>query len=73
MPGCEGDLHCSGLCFRHERAWGKDRTEPVAVFAARAHPLTRAADCLVAGCDRESSPGAGCAVSTTSGCTAGAC
>jgi len=54
VPGCEGDLHCSGLCFRHERAWGKDRTEPVAAFIARARPLIRAAECRVAGCDRES-------------------
>jgi integrase len=54
VPGCEGDLHCSGLCFRHERAWGKDRTEPVSAFIARARPLTRAAECRVAGCDRES-------------------
>ena len=54
MPSCEGDLHCSGLCFRHERAWGKDRTEPVAAFIARARPLARAAECRVAGCDRES-------------------
>ena len=54
VPGCEGDLHCAGLCFRHERAWGKDRAEPVAAFIARARPLTRAAECRVAGCDRES-------------------
>ncbi|MGH7745304.1 MAG: tyrosine-type recombinase/integrase, partial [Candidatus Dormibacteria bacterium] len=54
VPGCEGDLHCAGLCFRHERTWGKDRTEPVAAFIARARPLTRAAGCQVAGCDRES-------------------
>ena len=54
VPGCEGDLHCAGLCFRHERAWGKDRTEPVAAFIARARPLTRAAECQVPGCDRES-------------------
>ncbi len=54
MPGCEGDLHCGGLCFRHERSWGKDRTEPVAAFIARACPLSRAAECQVAGCDRES-------------------
>ena len=44
MPGCDGDLHCCGLCFRHERCWGKDRTEPIAVFIARARALTRAAD-----------------------------
>jgi integrase len=54
VPGCEGDLHCSGLCFRHERAWGKNRTESVAAFIARARPLARAAECRVAGCDRES-------------------
>lgn len=53
VPDCEGDLHCAGLCFRHERAWGKNRGEPVAVFIARARPLTRAAECRVAGCDRE--------------------
>jgi integrase len=54
VPGCEGDLHCAGLCFRHERSWGKDRSELVAVFIARARPLRRAAECRVAGCDRES-------------------
>jgi integrase len=54
VPGCEGDLHCAGLCFRHERCWGKDRSEPAAVFIARARPLPRAAECRVAGCDRES-------------------
>jgi integrase len=54
VPGCGGDLHCAGLCFRHERCWGKDRTEPAAVFIARARPLARAAECRVAGCDRES-------------------
>ncbi len=54
VPGCEGDLHCAGVCFRHERCWGKDRSEPVAVFIARARPLPRAAECRVAGCDRES-------------------
>lgn len=54
VPGCEGDLHCAGLCFRHERAWGKDRTEPAAAFIARARPLPRAAECRVAGCGRES-------------------
>jgi integrase len=54
VPGCEGDLHCAGLCLRHERCWGKDRSEPVAMFIARARPLPRAAECRVAGCDRES-------------------
>jgi hypothetical protein len=54
VPGCEGDLHCAGLCFRHERCWGKNRSEPVAVFIDRARPLARAIECRVAGCDRES-------------------
>ena len=59
VPGCEGDLHCSGLCFRHERSWGKNRSEPVAAFIARARPLRRADDCRVAGCDRENVTGRG--------------
>jgi len=54
VPGCESDLHCSGLCYRHEHAWRRPgTTESVADFAARAHPLPRAQDCLVAGCARE--------------------
>ncbi|MGF6885985.1 integrase [Nocardia sp. GAS34] len=53
VPGCQGDLHCSGLCFRHERSWGKNRREPLEAFIARAQPLTRAADCRVPGCGRE--------------------
>jgi integrase len=53
VPGCQGDLHCSGLCFRHERLWGKSRRGPVAAFIARARPLARAGDCRVPGCDRE--------------------
>jgi integrase len=53
VSGCEGDLHCDGLCFRHERAWRKDTSEPLAVFIARARPLPQAAECRVAGCDRE--------------------
>jgi integrase len=54
VPGCEGDLHCNGLCFRHERCWRKDTGEPAEAFTARARPLSRAADCQVPGCDRES-------------------
>ena len=54
VPGCESDLYCDGLCFRHERAWRKDTSEPMAVFIARARPLTLAAECRVAGCGRES-------------------
>jgi integrase len=53
VPGCEGDLFCNGLCFRHERSWRHDTSEPAEMFIARARPLTRA-DCRVAGCDRES-------------------
>ena len=55
VPGCEGDLHCNGLCYRHEHSWRKKGTsEPAAAFIARARPLTRAPECRVAGCDRES-------------------
>jgi integrase len=55
VPGCEGDLHCNGLCYRHEHSWRKKGTsEPAAAFSARARPLTRAPECRVAGCDRES-------------------
>ena len=54
VPGCESELHCSGLCLRHEHAWRRPgSTESVADFAARAHPFPRAQDCLVAGCARE--------------------
>jgi integrase len=54
VPGCESDLHCSGLCYRHEHAWRRPgSTESVADFAARAHPFPRAQDCLIAGCARE--------------------
>jgi integrase/BMFP domain-containing protein YqiC len=59
VPGCGGDLHCRGLCFRHERAWQKDRSEPVAAFIARTQPLARARECRVPGCDRESIGGRG--------------
>jgi integrase len=54
VPGCEGDLHSSGLCFRHERLWNNDRAEPLTVFITRSRPLTRARRCQVAGCERES-------------------
>lgn len=53
VPGCEGDLHSNGLCFRHERVWNTDRGESIAAFIARASPLPRAGECRVAGCDRE--------------------
>lgn len=52
VAGCQGDLLCRGLCFRHERAWRKTK-EPVQEFTARAEPLERLEPCLVAGCDRE--------------------
>ena len=49
-----GFVHsCVSSEFDRE-GWGKDRTEPVTAFIARARPLTRAAGCRVAGCDRES-------------------
>ena len=54
VPGCEGDLLCNGLCFRHQRSWRHDTSEPLEAFIARARPLSRAADCRVPGCDRES-------------------
>lgn len=50
---CDSELHSRGLCFRHERAWRKGKSEPVEAFAARAHPLRRGPDCLIAGCARE--------------------
>jgi len=50
---CDSELHSRGLCFRHERAWRKGMSEPVEAFAARAHPLRRGPDCLIAGCARE--------------------
>ena len=53
MPGCEGELHSRGLCFRHERSWRKHKAEPAEAFIARARPLARRADCAVPGCGRE--------------------
>ena len=28
VPGCESELHCRGLCFRHERHGGRTRPSP---------------------------------------------
>src|ERR1035438_1990115 len=53
VPGCESELLCRGLCFRHERAWRRVKLEPLEDFVARADPLPRLADCAVAGCGRE--------------------
>ncbi|MGH3598799.1 MAG: tyrosine-type recombinase/integrase [Pseudonocardiaceae bacterium] len=53
VPGCEGELLCNRLCSRHDRAWRNAKTEPIESFLARAQPLPRAADCVVAGCGRE--------------------
>jgi integrase len=53
VPGCEGELHSRGLCFRHERSWRKHKAEPVEAFIAGARPLARRGDCAVAGCGRE--------------------
>ena len=52
VPGCEGELLCRGLCFRHERSWR--RAGPLEEFIARARPLARLEPCAVAGCGRES-------------------
>ena len=54
VRGCEGDLHSSGLCFRHERRWNTDRAEPLVTFIARSPPLVPGPRCRVAGCDRDS-------------------
>lgn len=51
--GCEGELLCRGLCFRHERAWRRAGGTPLEEFIAGAAPLARAESCLVAGCGRE--------------------
>lgn len=53
VPDCAGELLCRGLCFRHERSWRKDTTEPLEAFTGRARPLARLSPCLVLGCDRE--------------------
>ena len=53
VPDCEGELHCRGLCFRHERAWRRAGGGPVEEFIAQARPLIRTEPCLVAGCGRE--------------------
>ena len=53
VPDCQGELHCRGLCFRHERAWRRAGCGPVEQFIASARPLTRTEPCLVAGCGRE--------------------
>jgi integrase len=53
VPGCESELHCCGLCSRHERAWRKAKPEPVEAFLTRARALPRRADCVVGGCARE--------------------
>jgi integrase len=58
VSGCQGDLHCRGLCFRHERSW-RHIGEPVEVYLARAVPLARRGDCRVAGCGREHVTGRG--------------
>jgi integrase len=59
VAGCHGELHSSGLCFRHERAWRRGGVGSVAEFIARAVPLERLEACLVAGCGRERVSGRG--------------
>lgn len=58
VPGCESELLCRGLCFRHERSWRK-RPEPLEEFVAKARPLTRREPCAVGGCGREQVGGRG--------------
>ena len=53
VPDCGGELHCRGLCFRHERAWRKAGGGPLEEFIAQARPLIGTEPCLVAGCGRE--------------------
>ena len=53
VQDCEGESHCRGLCFRHERAWRKAGGGPLEEFIAQARPLIRTEPCLVAGCGRE--------------------
>ncbi len=50
VAGCASEPLCRGLCQRHGKSWRRHPTEPVEEFAARARPLLRQADCLVAGC-----------------------
>jgi len=52
VAGCHSELHSSGVCFRHERAWRRSDI-PVEEFIAQAQPLERLASCMVAGCGRE--------------------
>ena len=54
VPGCEGDLHSGGLCFRHERRWNTDRTRTARGVHRPVPPAGPAPGCRVAGCDRES-------------------
>ena len=53
VPGCVGERHSNGLCFRHERAWRKGGGGPVATFVAVAEPFECLDRCLVPGCGRE--------------------
>ncbi len=53
VPDCQGELHCRGLCFRHERAWRKAGAGPLEEFIAAARPLIRTEPCLVIGCGRD--------------------
>ena len=39
VSDCGGELHCRGLCFRHERAWRRAGGGPVEEFIAQARPL----------------------------------
>ena len=54
VPDCEGDLHCAGLCFRHERSWGKNRSDRSRRSSPAPVRWPGPPGCRVAGCDRES-------------------
>lgn len=70
VPGCQSDVQCDGLCLRHEKAWRKDTSEPIAAFLARARPLPAARTAGSPGAGVNWSAAAGCAASTISGCLA---
>ena len=52
VGGCESEVHCAGLCHRHERAWRRDGRS-IEDFLADACPLRRLEPCRVPGCGRE--------------------
>ena len=51
VGGCESEVHCAGLCHRHERAWRRVGGS-LEGFLVDASSLRRLAPCLVPGCGR---------------------